>query len=139
MSSGPVTMALGPFLFRSIGFGHTGLSRALETPWSEVQTAGKYHAQQWTGPSTDSVTITGVLFPSAYGGLTTLRGLQIAAKNGIPLMLVSLRGQVFGRHAVQRISEDQSLHDRYGTPRRDAYSIELKRLGAVLNIAGISI
>lgn len=132
-------MALGPFLFRAIGFGHTGLARSVDTPWAEVPTAGREHALQWTGPSSDTITISGVLFPAAYGGLTTLRGLQVAAKNGIPLMLVSLGGQVFGRHAVQRITEDQSLHDRHGTPRRDEYQIELRRLGAVLTIAGISI
>lgn len=125
-------MALGPFMFRAHGFGYTGVGRSLDTSWAELETVGRLNALQWTGPRSEAVTISGVLFPQEFGGLTTLEGVRLAARNGLPLMLVSLGGLVFGSHAVQSITEDRAFHDRYGTPRRNAYTIEVKRIGAGL-------
>jgi phage protein U len=128
--SGAVTMALGAFMFRVHGFGYTDVSRKLDTSWAEVETAGRLNALQWTGPRVESITIKGVLFPAEWGGINTLEGVRLAAKNGMPLMLVSMGGMVFGNHAIQNIDEDRRLHDRLGTPGNIAYSIELKRIGA---------
>ena len=138
--AGPVTMGLGPFLFRAHGFGYTDLSRKLDTTWAELETAGRLNALQWTGPRSETVTINGVLFPQEFGGAGTLEGVRLAAKSGIPLILISLGGRVFGSHAIQKVDDDQSFHDRFGAPRRDAYSIELKRIGAgfsLLSLLGI--
>ncbi len=91
--AGPVTMALGPFMFRAHGFGYTGVGRKLDTTWAEIETAGRLNALQWTGPRSEVVTINGVLFPQEFGGAATLEGVRLAAKSGMPLMLVSLGGQ----------------------------------------------
>lgn len=138
--SGPVTMALGPFMFRSHGFGYTDVSRKLDTTWAEIETAGRLNALQWTGPRSEVVTINGVLFPAEWGGTGTLEGVRLAAKNGIPLMLVSLGGKVFGSHAIQKVDEDRAFHDRTGAPGRNAYSIEVRRIGSgfsLLSLLGI--
>jgi len=138
--SGPVTMALGPFMFHSHGFGYTDVSRKLDTTWAEIETAGRLNALQWTGPRSEVVTINGVLFPAEWGGTGTLEGVRLAAKNGIPLMLVSLGGKVFGSHAIQKIDEDRAFHDRTGAPGRNAYSIEVRRIGSgfsLLSLLGI--
>lgn len=138
--AGSVTMALGPFAFRAHGFGYTDVGRKLDTSWAEIETAGRLNALQWTGPRSETVSINGVLFPQEFGGATTLEGVRLAAKSGIPLMLVSLGGKVFGSHAIQKLDEDRSYHDRNGTPGRNAYSIELKRVGAgfsLLSLLGV--
>lgn len=133
-------MALGPFLFRAHGFGYVGLGRKLDTSWAEIETAGRLNELQWTGPRSETVSITGVLFPQEFGGDGTLDALRLAAKSGLPLMLVSLGGRVFGRHAVQGIDEDRAFHDRFGTPGRNAYSIELRQVGggfSLLSLFGV--
>lgn len=135
--SGPVTMALGPFMFRAHGFGYTGVGRKLDTTWAELETAGRLNALQWTGPRSETVTINGVLFPREFGGATTLEGVRLAAKSGIPLMLVSLGGKVFGSHAIQKVEEDRAYHDRIGTPGRNAYSIEVRRIGAGFSLLSL--
>ncbi|AUR06978.1 phage tail protein [Phaeobacter inhibens] len=138
--AGPVTMALGPFAFRAHGFGYTDVGRKLDTSWAEIETTGRLNALQWTGPRNETVSINGVLFPQEFGGATTLEGVRLAAKSGIPLVLVSLGGKVFGSHAIQKVDEDRSYHDRNGTPGRNAYSIELKRVGAgfsLLSLLGV--
>lgn len=135
--AGPVTMALGPFMFRAHGFGYNGLGRKLDTTWAEIETAGRLNALQWTGPRSEAVTINGVLFPQEFGGIGTLEGARLAAKSGLPLMLVSLGGKVFGSHAIQKIDEDRGFHDRYGTPGRNAYTIEVKRIGAGFSLLSL--
>lgn len=135
--SGPVTMALGPFMFRAHGFGYTGVGRKLDTTWAEIETAGRLNALQWTGPRTEVVTINGVLFPQEFGGTGTLEGVRLAARSGVPLMLVSLGGKIFGSHAVQKVDEDRAFHDRYGTPGRNAFSIEVKRIGAGFSLLAL--
>lgn len=135
--AGPVTMALGPFLFRAHGFGYSGLGRKLDTTWAEIETAGRFNDLQWTGPTSEVVTIKGVLFPQEFGGAVTLEGVRLAAKNGIPLMMVSLGGLVFGNHAIQGVEEDQAFHDRRGIPGRNAYSIEVKRKGSGISLRSL--
>jgi phage protein U len=127
-------MALGPFMFRAHGFGYTDVSRKLDTTWAEIETAGRLNALQWTGPRSETITINGVLFPNEWGGSSTLEGVRLAAKNGIPLMLVSLGGLVFGSHAIQKVDEDRTVHDRLGTPGRNAYAIEVKRIGSGISL-----
>lgn len=125
--SGPIGMALGPFMFRSHGFGYVGVGRKLDTAWAELEVADRLNELQWTGPKSEALTISGVLFPHEFGGLATLEGLRLAAKNGVPLMLVSLGGAIFGKQAIQSIDEDRSFHDRFGAPGKNAYTIEVKR------------
>lgn len=135
--AGPVTMALGPFMFRAHGFGYTGVGRKLDTTWAEIETAGRLNALQWTGPRSEVVTINGVLFPQEFGGAATLEGVRLAAKSGMPLMLVSLGGKVFGSHAVQKVDEDRAFHDHNGAPGRNAFTIEVKRIGAGFSLLSL--
>jgi phage protein U len=109
----------------------------LDTTWAEIETTGRLNALQWTGPRSETITITGVLFPAEWGGASTLEGVRLAANNGIPLMLVSLGGKVFGSHTIQKIDEDRTYHDRFGTPGRNAYTIEVKRIGSGFSLLSL--
>lgn len=127
---GPVSMALGPFVFEALGFGYDGLQRRLDTPWAEVELAGAMNALQWTGPASDVITIKGVLFPAEFGGQASLDGLLAAAEAGEPLMFVSgsaALGRIYGYHVVEAIDEDRSSIDAAGRARRNAYQIRLRR------------
>lgn len=126
------SLALGAFIFRAHGFGFTGMGRSLDTTWATIETAGGLDTLQWTGPRSETVSITGVLFPREFGGMGTLEGLRLAATSGVAMNLVSLGGKVFGRHAVQKIDEDRLFMDGAGVPGRIAYTLELKRMGGAL-------
>lgn len=123
-------MTLGPFAFEGIGFGFDGLTRKIDTSWSEIEVAQRMNAQQWLGPTNEEVTIKGVLFPAQYGGLGSLNGIMEMAKAGEPMILVSGfsgMGTIHGFFTVQSVDEDRSYIDARGVPRKDAYSITLKR------------
>jgi phage protein U len=123
----PTPMALGPFGFESLRFGYDGVGRDLATPWAAIQTVGGLNRLQWTGGDSDTVSIRGVVFPEAFGGLDSLEGVRSAARAGTVLPLVTLGGNVFGLYVVENVREDQAYHDASGRPRKDVYSIELKR------------
>ncbi len=130
--TGPVVMMLGGYAFEAHGFGFDGLRRQLDTSWAEIEVAQALNALQWTGPKSDQVTISGVLFPVEFGGQASLSGLTAAALAGEKLMFVSgtgAAGQIHGYFTIQSISEDRGFIDRNGSPRRNAYSIDLKRYG----------
>lgn len=123
----PTPMALGPFAFESLSFGFYGVSRDLATPWASIQTVGGLDRLQWTGGESDKVTIVGVVFPEEFGGLDSLEGVRSAARSGAVVPLVTLGGNVYGLYVIEAVNEDQSYHDANGRPRRDVYSIDLKR------------
>ena len=126
-------MMLGAFAFEALGFGYDGVTRNLQTPWSEISVAQTLNPLQWLGPTSDTVTIRGVLFPEEFGGQSQLDGIAAAAMAGQALMLVSgdaAEGVIHGLYTVQSIDEDRGHHTIYGAARRNAYAITLKRYGS---------
>lgn len=133
----PTSMMLGPYPFQSYGFGYDGVQRKVETPWADIAVAQDLNQQQWTGPTSETVTIKGVLFPKEWPA--SLDGLIGAANSGTPLMLVSGdvdSGIIHGMFTVQSVDEDRNYHDRAGRAWRNAYTISLKRYGGGITGAG---
>ncbi|MFT0892963.1 phage tail protein [Pseudochelatococcus sp. G4_1912] len=125
--AGPVSMSLGPYAFEAHGFGYTDVTRNLDTSWASIEVVDRFEALQWTGPKSEGMSIRGVLFPHEFGGDASLEGLRAAAISGEPLMLVSLDGGIFGMQVINGISEDRAFMDHLGRPRKNAWSIDLRR------------
>ena len=123
----PTPMALGPFGFESLRFGYNGVSRELNTQWADVQTVGGLDQSQWMGGKSDDVRIEGVVFPEEFGALDSLEGVRSAARSGAVLPLVTLGGNVFGMYFIEGVSENQNFHDARGLPRKDVFTIQLRR------------
>lgn len=134
---GPTPMALGGFVFRSLGFSFVTQGRQTETPWSEIETVARLDALQWTGPKSESFSIRGVIFDEAFGGQATLNGLRQAQLLGRPLMLVTYAGSVMGMHVVMSISEDRDRINATGQARINQYEIALRKYQGS-GIAGLS-
>lgn len=128
--TGITSMMLGGYAFEALGFGYQGIKRKVNTPWVEIPVGQTLNPQQWTGPTSDEVTIQGVLFPEEFGGQSQLDGIIAASMAGTEMMLVNgdaMEGVIRGMFTVQSVEEDQSYHDARGAPRRNAYVISLKR------------
>ncbi len=129
--TGVTSMMLGGYAFEALGFGYQGVKRKVNTPWVEIPVGQTLNPQQWTGPTSDEVTIQGVLFPEEFGGQSQLDGIIAASLAGMEMMLVSgdaVEGIIRGMFTVQSVEEDMSFHDASGVARRNAYVISLKRL-----------
>ena len=124
-------MMLGGYAFEALGFGYQNIKRKVNTPWVEISVGQDLNPQQWTGPTSDEVTIQGVLLPEEFGGQSQLDGIISAQLAGTEMMLVSgdaMEGVIRGMFTVQSVEEDQTYHDAKGMPRRNAYVISLKRI-----------
>ncbi|NTG74466.1 phage tail protein [Agrobacterium rhizogenes] len=131
--TGVTSMMLGGYAFEALGFGYQNIKRKVNTPWVEISVGQALNPQQWTGPTSDEVTIQGVLFPEEFGGQSQLDGIIAAQLAGTEMMLVSgdaMEGVIRGMFTVQSVEEDQSFHDAKGAARRNAYVISLKRIRA---------
>lgn len=140
--SGVTSMMLGGYAFEALGFGYQGMKRKVNTPWVEMPVGQALNPQQWTGPTSDEVTIQGVLFPEEFGGQSQLDGIIAAQLAGTEMMLVSgdaMQGVIRGMFTVQSVEEDQSFHNASGVARRNAYVISLKRsrAEAAANAGGV--
>lgn len=134
----PTSMMLGAFPFQALGFGYQGVQRKVETPWADVAVAQDLNQQQWTGPTSETVTIRGVLFPAEWAA--SLTGLIAAANSGTPMFLVSGdadSGVIHGTFTVQSIDEDRSYIDGSGRAWRNAYTLTLKRYGRASRGGGV--
>lgn len=130
--AGNVAMMLGSFAFEAIGFGFEGIKRRTNTPWVDVPVAQTLNQQQWTGATSDELTISGVIFPLEFGGLSQLEGLRSEAFAGEPLVYVSgdmSEGSIHGTYTIQSIDEDGTYYDNRAQARKVKYSIKLKRYG----------
>jgi phage protein U len=133
-----VSMMLGPFPFEAHGRGYQDVARQVGTPWVDIAVAQGLNQQQWTGPTSEEVTISGVLFPVEFPA--SVAGIVAAANSGQPMFLVSGdadEGIIHGRFTVQSIDEDRSFHDAGGRAQRNAYTIKLKRYGSAGRSGGL--
>jgi phage protein U len=136
--TGYTSMMLGDFAFKALGFGYQGLKRKVNTPWVEIPVGQTLNQQQWTGPTSDEVTINGVLFPLEFGGQEQLDGLIEAQLDGAELMLVTGdagRGDIRGIFTIQSVEEDKAYIDRRGQAGKNAYVIALKRKADTAELA----
>jgi len=132
--AGPTPMALGPFAFEGLGFGFDKISRKLNTEWATVATAGGFDAQQWLGPKSEEIKISGAVFEKEFGGQSSLDGVRGAALSGTPLMLAKLSGSIVGFMTIQGVDEAEDYIDANGVARKNVYSIRLRRYrGIVFN------
>ncbi len=140
--SGYTSMMLGGFGFEALGFGYQGVKRSLNTQWTEVAVGQTLNPQQWTGPTSDEITIAGVIFTEEFGGQSQLDGIAAEALAGVPMMLVTgdaVEGVIRGIFTVQGIEEDKSHHNARGEAARNAYTIKLKRQPDTTPLPGGSI
>lgn len=135
-------MALGPYQFQAFGLSFARRERSTRNEWAAIQIAGGQSVSQWTGGDGTTETISGVLF-SEYGGQSSLEGIRIASRKGIPLPLVDLSNglaNVFGMQIVEAINEDRDVFGADGAALRNAYSISLRSFrGGLESFAPLSV
>ncbi len=127
-------MKLGAFRFSIHTSTYQELSRSTDYTWAAQERFGQHDALQFTGPAEDSITFNGVIFPEFRGGFQQIEMMRDLASTGYPQMLVSGFGKVFGLWVIESITEGQSIFAAAGAPRRQEFTIKIRKYSDELKI-----
>lgn len=122
-----VMMQLGAFQFSVAAAAYQELRRSTEFRWPAQDLYGRLPALQYTGPGSDTITLTGVIYPEFRGGLGQLNKMRNIAGAGRPLLLVSGTGSILGRWVIEKIDEGQTVFAASGMPRKQEFTLQLRK------------
>lgn len=127
-----IMLSLGGFKFSINTAAYESFSRSSNYRWQPQERFNQLPAQQFTGLSEDSITLSGVIYPQFAGGLHQIDSMRALAGNGKPLMLVDGKGFVWGKWCINSIDEDQDTFFSDGTARKYQFRLKITRYGADL-------
>lgn len=122
-------MALGPYRFSVAAAAYQTLRRSMEYRWATMNRVGRRPALQYVGPGVESIGLDGEIYPQYAGGLHQVARMRAIAGQGVPLFLVSGRGDALGRWAIQSVEETGSVFLADGAARKIEFRVDLKHYG----------
>lgn len=126
-------LQLGDFQFAVSTASYQELTRSTSWRWPGQDRLGQAAALQYTGPGDDTIRLQGVIYPEWRGGFGQVDSLRALGGAGKPLMLVSGLGDVFGAYVIEQVDERQGVFAAAGQPRRQEFSVALRRFGDTTN------
>lgn len=123
-------MRLGSFKFGVYTAAYQSLERNTEYKWGEQPLFMNYDDLQYLGPGTETIVLQGVVFPEYKGGTGQIDELRSLGATGNPQLLVSGFGKIMGLWVIQQIAEGQTIFAAGGIPRRQEFTVTLRRKDA---------
>lgn len=121
-------MSLGFFVFmrQTVPYQETSREMSWNHPTNNV--VGKLPRTQFTGKSSETISLSGTLLPEFTGGRLSLLALELMAERGKAYPLIDgATFMVLGWFVIESISETSSHFFGDGTPRKIDFSLNLKR------------
>jgi hypothetical protein len=120
---------LGGFVLEANAYAIDKFGRKTPYRWESQNRLVNEPALQFTGPGTETISLTGVAHLSFKGKMYQLDALREIAAEGKPKRLITGGGQNLGKFVITSISDSYSeLMDDHRA-KKNAYSIELKKYG----------
>jgi phage protein U len=119
LSIGPLVFDVAPFNAREIG-------HWAGEDFARHDVIGALRPHEHVGPGDESWTISAVLFPEKFGGLSSLDVLHAIRKGAVPQLMVRGDGVVLGFVMVTQVSETSSYLDAGGVGRMIEVEITLE-------------
>jgi len=123
-----VMLQLGSFQFGVTTAAYQELKRSTEWRWPAQDQFGRLAALQFVGPGNDTITLPGVIYPEWRGGLSQLEALRALGNTGEPQTMLDGRGNLLGRWVIERVDEGQQVFAAAGVPRRQEFTLQLRRV-----------
>lgn len=125
-----VLLKLGGYSFSVTTAAFQELNRKREWRWPAQERIGTLDALQFTGRKNDTITLTGTIYPHYRdAGARQIEAMAAEADKGMPLMLVTGYGDVWGFWCIKSIDEKQPRHARKGEPLRQDFTLEIVYYG----------
>jgi hypothetical protein len=122
-------MSLGMFGFELATLPFQELAKTTEWRHGSTDRFGALPASQYLGPGADVVTLSGVLLPGVAGTYDSLDTLKAMGNQGEAFPLVDGTGRIHGNFIILKVDERQSFFVEGGVPRKNDFTIELRRAG----------
>lgn len=123
----PIMLQLGAFQFGVNTAAYQSLKRSSEWRWPSQDRFGNPPALQYVGQGADSITLPGVIYPEWRGSGGQLDNLRAMAETGEPQKMIDGNGSILGDWVIERIEENQSVFAAGGSPRKQEFTIQLRR------------
>ena len=127
-----VMMQFGAFQFGLDTAAYQRLSRTAEAKWARQTRIGTTDQLQLVGFAAQSIEITGTILPQWRGGYAQTGSMRSLVTLGLPLPLVSGRGDILGLWVAESASEEHETFDVGGSARVQSFSMKLARYDAGL-------
>jgi phage protein U len=128
-----IMLALGEFRFSMDTAAYKSLSRERNYDWGSQSRIGRRPALQFMGVGSETITLSGIVYPHFRGGLGQVDAMAAEAGKGGPLQLVDGNGKFLGVFVITKVKEGQSFIDGSGTPYKQTFSLDLKAYGEDLS------
>lgn len=120
-------MKLGDFKFMIPLAVYQTLERSTEWKWPSQHRFLLGPSSQFVGNGEDRITLTGVIFTEWRSGTKQVDRIREMGGMGQTFLLVSGLGRIFGQWIIERVEEKQSLFGAFGTPRKQDFTIILRK------------
>ncbi|RYH02862.1 phage tail protein [Salipiger sp. IMCC34102] len=122
-------MARGAFRFAMSRTDYQTSRRAAAYRWESVDRAGRAPALQFAGPGTETITLSGTIYPSFAGSFRQMELMRAQAGLGVPMMLTDGMGFVWRKWAITEVNETRTLLFADGAPRKIDFDVTLTAYG----------
>lgn len=136
-----VMMQLGAFQFGVATAAYQELTRSTAWRWPTQERFGQRPVLQFTGPDAETISLPGVIYGEWSGGTGQLDAMRALGEAGEPLQLVDGNGGAMGQWVITKVDEGQTIFAANGVPRRQEFTMELKRFhddGAAAAVAVVA-
>lgn len=127
LNANNVMMKLGDYKFMIPFSVYQTLDRSTEWKWPSQTRFLLGPSSQFVGNGEDRITLTGVIFPEWRGGSKQVDRFREMGGTGETFLLISGLGKIYGMWFIESVTEKQSLFAAFGTPRKQEFTITLRK------------
>ncbi|WP_251978574.1 phage tail protein [Salinicola avicenniae] len=121
-------MVYGMFVFSLGTAAYQDFKRQTQWRQSSLSRIGKRPAVQFLGPGSDTITLSGELYPEFTGGQSNLDQLRAMGEQGAAWPLIEGTGRMFGLYTIDSMEEGSDRHFRDGAAAHITFSLSLTRV-----------
>lgn len=122
----PVMMQLGSYQFSLPTAAYQELMRRSGYRWASQDRFGQHPALQYTGPESETIELSGIVYAEFRGGIGQLDTMRALAAKGLPQRLIDGTGRLLGRWVIESVEETQSVFAARGYPRKQEFSLHIR-------------
>lgn len=127
---------LGAVTFEVFPLNVDKATREVGADYAAKDVIGAPKPREFTGEADETVELSGTLWPSKFGGLSTFEALQDIARTGEPQPLVRGDGAFYGWFLIDKVKEESTYLDARGVGRKIAFSASLTRSPRAASASG---